>query len=682
MAPHLNHLANQTSPYLLQHAENPVDWYPWAPEVLQKAQSEQKPIMLSVGYSTCHWCHVMAHESFENEDIAKIINEHFIAIKVDREERPDIDQIYMTAVTAMTGQGGWPLTAFLTPEGKPFYGGTYFPPVAKWGSPAFGDLLNTIAQAWKNQQEQILSSSEEITKVLKEQTQRFTQSSIPEISLLKQAAKQISAQFDSQNGGFGTSPKFPMGHYLSFLLRFYKRTKDQHYLEMVEKTLAALGSGGIYDHLGGGFHRYSTDPHWHVPHFEKMLYDQALLVKAYVECYQITGNLKYAMIAHETLNYVLNDMRHPQGGFYCAEDADSLVELTGHKAEGAFYVWSKQEIIDILGEANASIFNYAFGTEDQGNAKYDPHGEFIGKNILFLAHEIQNVSTHFKIEEKEAEEILERSKRELFEHRRKRPRPHLDDKILTDWNGLMLGALAFAGAVFNESKYIEAAKKSADFILLHLKSNGRLLHSWRQGKSQILGTLEDYAFFINGLLDLYETSFEDKYLKEAKELAEQMIVLFEDKEQGGFFLTGHDAPALIVRPKEIYDGAIPSGNSLAAYLLNRLYLMSSEERWLYSLESILKTFSKAIEQSPSAYTYALCAFDFYSGPALNLVLEGPPKDTVIAEMKKIVYKHFIPNKVVIFKSTDSSAQAHVCQGKACQKPVQQIQLFEDQLLKS
>jgi uncharacterized protein YyaL (SSP411 family) len=675
-----NHLAGQTSPYLLQHVENPVDWYPWNQEALLKAKQEQKPIMLSIGYSTCHWCHVMAHESFENKEIAKVINENFIAIKVDREERPDLDQIYMTAVTAMTGQGGWPLTAFLTPEGKPFYGGTYFPPIAKWGSPGFMDLLITISQAWKDQREQLLSSSHEITQLLVNQNQRFILTSeIPESSLLDRAARQISTQYDSYNGGFGGAPKFPMGHTLSFLLRFYKRSNEQKYLEMVEKTLIAIAKGGIYDHLAGGFHRYSTDAQWHIPHFEKMLYDQALLTKVYLEAYQITGNLKYATIAKETLDYILSDMQHPQGGFFCAEDADSLDTGLGHKMEGAFYVWKIEEIINLLGEKDALIFNYTFGVEDSGNAKNDPHGEFVGKNILYLAHDFIDVANHFNSTVEEIEQIINRSKLKLFEHRKSRPRPHLDDKILTDWNGLMLGAFAFAAGVLDEPRYLIAAKKSADFILTNLRSKGRLLHSWREGKSHILATLEDYAFLINGLLDLYEVNFEEEYFNEAKTLAQEMLILFGDK-QGGFFLTGNDAPELIIRPKEIYDGAMPSGNSVAAYLLNRLYLMTSEAKWSELSNKLFKTFGASIEQSPSAYTYALCAFDFYHGPSLNVILEGNDNDQLLAQMKKIVYKHYIPNKSLLFRSIDSLSRASVCRGNTCHKPTHELSVLENQLL--
>ncbi|MBF0490517.1 MAG: thioredoxin domain-containing protein [Candidatus Omnitrophica bacterium] len=683
MAAHRNHLAYQTSPYLLQHVENPVDWYPWSQESLKKAEEEQKPILLSIGYSTCHWCHVMAHESFENDDVARIINENFIAIKVDREERPDLDQIYMTAVTSMTGQGGWPLTVFLTPQTKPFFGGTYFPPYAKWGNPGFIDLLNTIVNAWINQKEEILMSSETITQALLEQTQKFCMDSkIPDESLLETASIELANQFDSQNGGFGGAPKFPMGHYLSFLLRSYKRKQDFKILLIVQTTLTVIAKGGIYDHLGGGFHRYSTDAHWHVPHFEKMLYDQALLVKAYLEGYQITGNLQFATVAKETLEYVLRDLQDAQGGFYCAEDADSLESISGHKIEGAFYVWSKKELLSTLTEDEASLFNHAFGIQDNGNAANDPHGEFTGKNILYLAHTIEDIAHHFNKSTQEVSDTLKNAKQKLFELRKLRSRPHLDDKILTDWNGLMIGTLAFAGSVLNEDRYTNAARKTADFILMNLRNKNRLLHSWREGPSDIPGTLEDYGFFINGLLDLYEITLEEKYFSEAKSLALDMLVLFEDQASGGFFLTGTDAEQLIIRTKDLYDGAIPSGNSAAAYLLVRLYLITSDHKWLSPVEKLFKTFGDAIKKNPSAYTFALCAFDFYIGPSFNIVLEGQTGDRMLKQMQALIYKHFIPNKTIVYKSSDSLTNASVCYKNVCHPPTNDMSTLEQQLLVS
>ncbi len=676
-----NHLAGQKSPYLLQHVDNPVDWYPWDREAFDKALREDKPILLSIGYSTCHWCHVMAHESFENQDIAQLMNEHFVAIKVDREERPDLDQIYMTATTAMTGQGGWPLTVFLTAEGKPFYGGTYFPPLAKGGSPGLMGLLKTIAEAWKNERAQILSSSEGITQLLRETAQTSAASSaMLDESVLDTAYRQLSSQFDRQHGGFGSAPKFPMGHHLSFLLRYYKRKNNQQALAMTEAALTAMARGGIYDHLGGGFHRYSTDAKWHIPHFEKMLYDQALLVRAYLECYQATDKSEYARVAKETLDYVLRDMQQPEGGFYCAQDADSLPVGSTHKSEGAFYIWSQQEVSQLLTEKEAQIFNYAFGMEPQGNAEFDPHAEFVAKNILYAAHSLEEIAAHGGISTAQAQAVLTNAKVKLFENRNRRPRPHLDDKILTDWNGLMLGALAFGATVLGEPRYMAAARQAADFILTHLKSKGRLLHRWRQGQADILGTLEDYAFFINGLLDLYETNFEARYLAEAKTLAEDMIRLFEDKDHGGFFLTACDAPELIIRPKDIYDGAIPSGNSVGAYVLVRLHLLTLEDRWILAAEGIFKVFAASIEKAPSAFSFVLCALDFYLGPSLSIALEGQRDDSALTQISRVVYKHFIPNKSVVLRLSPSPLTAYVCRGTSCQKPTRDMAELESQLL--
>ena len=675
-----NHLVGQKSPYLLQHVDNPVDWYPWTEEALQKSSIEQKPILLSIGYSTCHWCHVMAHESFENQDIAKIINKYFIAIKVDREERPDLDHIYMSATMMLTGQGGWPMTVFLTPKGKPFYAGTYFPPYAKWGSAGFIDVLHTVAQAWEKQREEILSSSEEITRALLEQTQKATVSSkVPGVTLLDNAYQQISMQFDRQHGGFGTAPKFPMGHQLSFLLRYYKRCKNDNSLAMVEASLVAMAKGGINDHLAGGFHRYSTDAYWHVSHFEKMLYDQALLTRVYLEAYQITGNKEYAFIAKKTLDYVLRDMQDAQGGFYSAQDADSLTLGSDHKKEGAFYIWSQSEINSALGAESAEIFNYFYGVQADGNARHDPQGEFVGNNILYEAHTIEEASKQFQKDALVIEEILKEAKSQLFKIRSRRSRPHLDDKVMTDWNGLMIGVLAMAGCVLNDPSYISSAQKAADFIMNNLHSQKKLLHRWRQGQANIDGMLDDYAFFVNGLLDLYEACFDLKYFTEAQRLAGDMINLFEDKDRGGFYLTPKDVPELIVRPKDIYDGAIPSGNSVAAFVVIRLYHLTSDLEWKECFEKTMKVFAPLIEKNPSAYSFALSILDFYYGPSLNITFEGPLNDSVLAQMKRVVYKHYIPNKSLLFR-LGSVTKAYICRENACQEPTGNIDTLESQLL--
>ncbi|MCH7505594.1 thioredoxin domain-containing protein, partial [PVC group bacterium] len=600
-----NRLINEKSPYLLQHAHNPVDWYPWGDEAFEKAKKENKPVFISVGYSTCHWCHVMEEESFSNPEIAKIMNDNFVSIKVDREERPDVDNYYMSAVQAMTGSGGWPMSVFLTPEGKPFYGGTYFPPDDRWGRPGFATILNTMADKWKNDRENLLESAQDMSSRLQALVSRST-SSKTKISeeILEKGFRSFVTQFDSRYGGFGV-PKFPRSHTLSFLLRYWQRVKDAKALEMVEKTLQAMARGGIYDHIGGGFHRYSTDAKWRVPHFEKMLYDQAIIAKAYLEAYQVTGNESYADMARDIFDYVLRDMTDVQGGFYSAEDADSSVVLDDNKVaakkrEGAFYVWSKDEIKKYLEPVKAKIFSYHYGVESGGNVARDPFGEFKKKNILYVVSNVEKTALEFKKSQKEIQSILEESKAILFDIRAKRPRPYLDDKVLTDWNGLMISSLAYGARVLENKRYEIAARKAADFILKEMKrSDGRLLHRWREGDAGIPGFLEDYAFFTNGLYDLYEATFDTRYLKEAKYLSEEMIRLFADKTSGGFYFTSHDTKENFGRTKEIYDGATPSGNSVAALALLRVGRLTVSQNLEDQAYKTLEAFSGSLAQSPS-----------------------------------------------------------------------------------
>jgi len=701
-----NHLINEKSPYLLQHAHNPVDWYPWGEMAFEKAKREDKPVLLSIGYSTCHWCHVMAHESFEDPGIAKIINEHYIAIKVDREERPDIDHIYMSATTAMTGQGGWPLTVFLTARGDPFYGGTYFPPYAKWGSIGFIDLLNSIASGWRSDRDNILSSSLSITESLRTRhpeppTKAFggklregshpSRDSSPfglrmttemDESLLHKAFRQMRGQFDAGNGGFGGAPKFPMGHNLSFLLRFNRQFSQPEALAMVEKTLTAMGRGGIWDHLGGGFHRYSTDERWHVPHFEKMLYDQALLSRAYLETYQATGMVEYSQIAREILDYVLGRLTDPLGGFYSAEDADSLTSADGILKEGAFYVFSQSEIEGVLGKDTSAIFNYCYGVLAQGNAANDPHGEFTGKNILFLAHTIEEAVEEFHRPAGEIKGILAEARPKLLALREQRPRPHRDDKVLCDWNGLMIASFALASRVLGETKYAKAAAKAADFILEEMMADSRLLHRWRQGEAGPAGgaagipaMLDDYAFFIYGLLELYEASFQDKYLDAAQKLADGMIGLFAD-EAGGFYMTAYDAEKLILRPKEIYDGAIPSGNSVAALGLLKLYALTNKHAYLSHAEALFNCFASAVARAPYAHSFLLSALAWHLQGPMEITFQGPMDDATIAKMIKVMYKHFIPYKAVKLTPGLGRAQASICLQGSCRLPVDSVDAFE------
>lgn len=645
----MNQLAKEKSPYLLEHAQNPVDWYPWNDEAFAKASRQNKPIILSIGYSTCHWCHVMQRESFENSEIAALMNEHFVSIKVDREERPDIDQVYMASVTAMTGHGGWPLTVFLTPDKKPFYGGTYFPPYAKWGSPGFRDLLQSIADAWQTKQDDVLSSSRELVDLLRRRfsaTQPSDETMMSE-ELLELMYGRLRSQFDVTYGGFGQAPKFPMGHTLSLLLRYWQRTGEESALEMAVETLRSMAHGGIFDQLGGGFHRYSTDQAWHVPHFEKMLYDQAILVRAYGEAFQATGDMFFADIARRVLDYVLKELTDPSGGFYCAQDADSL-DPEGHKREGAFYVWGTDEIEQVLAdEKAAAVVSYYFGLRKEGNALEDPHGEFTGKNILSVSYSIEDTAGHFQLEADRVLAIIKNAKSQLLERRGHRPSPHLDDKVMTDWNGLMISAFAFASQVLEDDHYLAAARKAADFILKTLVDpQGRLLHRYRDGQAGILATLEDYSFFIAGLLDVYEATGEVRYMTNAKILTDQMLKLFEDGTNGGFFMTGSDAPELFVRVKETYDGALPSGNSAALLLLLRMYHLTTNEIYRESVQRAFGCFSKQVSLHPEAYGVFLSAFDFFLGPVDEIILSGEENNSDYQKMRRMVYNGFRPNKVV------------------------------------
>lgn len=713
-----NRLANEKSPYLLQHADNPVDWYPWGEEAFAKARKDDKPVFLSIGYSTCHWCHVMEHESFENPEIAGILNAHFVAIKVDREERPDIDNIYMSAVMMLTGSGGWPMSLFLTPEKKPFAGGTYFPPESQWGRPGFKEMLLSIHDLWKKDRKKVMEAGQSITEALKKGSSRGTvQTALLNERTLQKAYNSFKRSFDPQYGGFGSAPKFPSSHNLSFLLRYWKRSGEAKALGMVEKTLQEMARGGMYDHIGGGFHRYSTDRRWHVPHFEKMLYDQAMLSKIYLEAYQATENPEYANTAREIFDYVLRDMRDRDGGFYSAEDADSLPPedyasmspapgQSHKKKEGAFYLWGHDEIKKILKEEEREIFNFHYGVLPNGNVRQDPHGEFKGKNILYVAKEIKETAQKFQNATDDVTQILARAKEQLFSVRVQRPRPHLDDKILVDWNGLMISSLALGSRVLNEPRYKEAAQQAAQFVLQRLvRKDGRLLHRYRDGQAAILGTIEDYAFFIHGLIDLYEATFKTEYLKEAKRLTEEMIRLFwiegaVFEKEGGFYFTGKDAERLLYRQRELYDGAIPSGNSVAALDLIRLARLTFEKDLEKRAEMLAQAFSGDVDQMPNAYAQFLIALDFAIGPSKEIVIAAEAKDPKALAMIKILYSRFLPNKVVAFRpGSEPEAQdiialvpfikeqkplsgqttAYVCENFICKRPTNDIEEFKKQL---
>ena len=707
MAKKANQLINEKSPYLLQHAYNPVQWYAWGKEAFEKAKKEDKPIFLSIGYSTCHWCHVMERESFEDEAIAALLNQHFVPIKVDREERPDIDNIYMTVVVAMIGQGGWPLSVFLTPDQKPFYGGTYYPPSARWGTPGFRDVLLSIHNNWQKQKEKILESSGKIVETLDQRSREASGGFELNADTLENAYRQLKAGFDPLWGGFGQSPKFPMGHSLSFLLRYYKRTKDPESLSMVEKTLEKMAQGGMYDQLGGGFHRYSTDREWQVPHFEKMLYDQAILTRSYLEAYQATGKKYFARITAETFEYVLRDMQFQEGGFFSAEDADSLepmdegretkddASLTPHpssleKKEGAFYLWSDEELHKSLTKEEYEAVAGSYNIEKNGNADYDPHGEFAGKNILYQ----KDIAPPDG-----AEKFIQSAKAKLFAIRQKRSRPHLDDKILADWNGIMIAGLAFGSRVLGEKRYLEAAEKAAQFILKRMYKNGQLLHRYRDNEAAVAGTIDDYAFFVYGLLELYEASAKIDYLKEALRLSREMVKLFWDENKGGFFFTGQDSEKLILRQKEIYDGAVPSGNAVASCNLIRLYHITLDDQWQKILDRLFKAFAEEIAARPSAYAQTLWALDFVLGPAMEVVVSAA-KEPPAHDMIKEISRPFLPNKVVLFHyPSQKEARSlytiapfvkdqpplagkptvYVCKNHACEMPITDLQKLKEAL---
>ncbi|MCC6860645.1 MAG: thioredoxin domain-containing protein [Bryobacterales bacterium] len=677
---HTNRLAGERSPYLLQHAHNPVDWYPWGAEAFERARRENKPIFLSIGYSTCHWCHVMERESFEDEKLAELLNRHFVPVKVDREERPDIDRIYMTFVQATTGGGGWPMSVFLTPELKPFFGGTYFPPDDRYGRPGFGTLLDRIAQAWATEREQLERSGDEVTGQLQRQLESGRSGRMDSM-LSESCFLQLRRSFDPRRGGFGGAPKFPRPVVHNFLLRYYARTGNREALDMVLTTLKGMARGGMNDQLGGGFHRYSVDERWFVPHFEKMLYDQAQLAVSFVEAFQITAEPFYADAARATLDYVLRDMRDPGGAFYSAEDADSASDPDRPtvKSEGAFYLWTAAEIDGVLGREAAARFGELYGVEENGNVRDDPHGEFRGRNILYAAREPGEVEPAGEWRSK------------LLEARSRRPRPHLDDKILTAWNALMISALARAGAVLDEARYSEAAERAADFILTRMydRGTGVLLRRYRQGDAAIQGFLDDYAFLIEALLDLYQTGFDLARLETALELAHSMLALFEDKTHGGFYSTAEGDSSLILRVKEEYDGAEPSGNSAAVLDLLRLAGITGRQDFAHSAERAFAALSVRVAEAPTAAPQLLAAYEFASARRKQIILVGDRRDATLRQMLRALHARFLPHHVLLLVESEAARRrlseyqpaianmpaiqgrttAYVCEDFTCRLPV-------------
>jgi len=605
-----NRLITEKSPYLLQHAYNPVDWHPWGQEAFTSARTENKPIFLSIGYSTCHWCHVMERESFEDEQVATLMNEAFVSIKVDREERPDIDNVYMAACQVMAGHGGWPLTIIMTPDRQPFFAGTYFPKKAGFGRIGMIDLVPRVKKMWETDRPKLMKLSDEVTVRLRHED--ATEPEEPAETVFHHAFEQLSHQFDHANGGFSNAPKFPAPHILLFLMSYARRTGNQEALQMVTKTLDSMRDGGIYDHAGFGFHRYSTDAQWLVPHFEKMLYDQALLCLAYTEAFQATGKMEYRKTVEDTLSYILRDMTSPEGGFYSAEDADSEGE------EGRFYVWTHPEIIRELGPADADLICALFNIQKKGNFVEQATGNTAGTNILHRKNQLHGVAKEMHLSDAEIQDRTEKALAKLFAVRTNRVHPDKDDKILTDWNGLMITAFAKAAQHFHRPEYADAAAKAADFILTRLRAqDGRLLHRYRDGEAALPAHADDYAFFISGLIELHLTTSDSRYLEEARALNSIFLRHFWDNDHAGFFFTADDGEKLLVRKKEIYDGAMPSANSMALFNLLRLSSITGDLDIAEMAAKSARSFSAAVREAPTAYTYFLTALDLLLGPPLK-----------------------------------------------------------------
>lgn len=617
-----NRLAKETSPYLLQHADNPVDWYPWGEEAFNRAKAEDKPILLSIGYSACHWCHVMEHESFENEEIANIMNENFIDIKVDREERPDLDAIYMEAVQAMTGSGGWPLTVFLTPENKPFFGGTYFPPENRYGMPGFPIVLRTVADAYQNRRSEIETAAQQIVTVLTSKSESDGAMEPLTVDILGQAYSALKLDFDREDGGFGTAPKFPQPMALEFLLRYYYRTQDTAVLEMVNLTLEKMAKGGIYDQLGGGFHRYATDSHWLVPHFEKMLYDNALLSRIYLHAYLVTGNRLYRSVAEETLDYVLREMTDPQGGFYSTQDADS------EGVEGKYYLWTAQEITEVLGEKTGLIVNSYLGITAGSN--------FSGGNILHVVTDL----------EPRVSSIIEQAKTSLLERREQRVRPSRDEKISASWNGLMLASLAEAACVFDRQDYLSAAVGNGSFLLDSMIAQGYLQHTYKDGQAKIDGYLRDYALVIEGFLTLHQATFSGEWLRQAIRLGEVMVKQFWDEDMKMFYDTSDRHEDLFIRPRTTSDGALPSGSSVATLVLLKLAGLTDSKRFEQIAAQLLRSKGKSMSGNPLGFSNWLCALDFYLSPPKEIAIIGPRDHPETSELLHTLCSTWLPNKVV------------------------------------
>ena len=678
-----NRLIHESSPYLLQHADNPVDWYAWGEEALGRAKEEDRPILLSIGYSACHWCHVMEHESFEDPEIAGLMNESFVNIKVDREERPDLDSIYMQAVVAMTGHGGWPMTMFLTPDLKPFFGGTYFPPEDRHGMPGFPRVVEAIAETYRTRREEVAKAGDQLLARLRQQAEARQAEGPVTVDVLAQAYGGVASSFDHQHGGLGDAPKFPQAMVFEFLLRYHARTGEEQGLEMVEQTLRQMARGGIYDQVGGGFHRYATDSVWLVPHFEKMLYDNALLSRLYTHAYQATGRDEYARVARETFDYVLREMTSPEGGFYSTQDADS------EGVEGKFFVWTPQEIEAVLGEETGRLVNRYYGVTEEGN--------FEGANILHVPHEPAEVARQMGMSPEELESAVQDANGRLLEARGQRVAPSRDEKVLTGWNGMMLRSFAEAAVVFDSEEYRRAATANATFVLERLCVDGRLLRTYKEGTAKLKGYLEDYSMLIDGLLALYEATFEERWLQEARGLADSMIKLFWDEGQSALFDTGSDHEELLVRPRATSDNAMPSGGSVAAEVLLRLAVFTGENDYASRAATTLRSVAELMSQYPTGFGNWLCALDFYLAAPREIAVVGPRSDPGTRALLGTVFGRYLPNRVVAGREVDGPVAdgeipllqgktmvdgkptAYVCEHYACQAPVTDAEALAAQL---
>lgn len=679
-----NRLATESSPYLLQHRDNPVDWYPWGQEALHRARTEDLPILLSIGYSACHWCHVMEAESFADPEVAALMNAHFVNIKVDREERPDIDSLYMQAVQQMTGRGGWPMTVFLTPTGSPFYGGTYFPPEPRHGLPSFRQVLLGVREAYRTRREEVERSADELLEGLRQGLSVNPAPGAPDETLLDRAYQQLARRFDPEHAGFGGAPKFPQPMVLDFLLLHWARTGEEGALAMVEATLEAMARGGIHDQIGGGFHRYAVDAKWLVPHFEKMLYDNALLAQSYLRAFQATGRTEFRAVAEGILDYVAQEMTSPEGGFFSSQDADSEGE------EGKFYLWGAEEIDAVLGAEEGALFRQAFDIT--------PLGNWEGRNIPNLPHSLDAIAERVGVSRPEVDERLERGRQELYRARSARIWPGCDDKVLTSWNAMMISAYALAGQILGSAEYLERARAGAEFILSRLRVDGRVMRSWREGSSRIEGFLKDHALFVDALLQLYEGTFEIRWVEEARLIADQMIERFWSEEEELFYDAPGGAGELLLRPRDLYDNAVPSGTSAAALALLRLARLVGEPRYERIAARVVLSMGEIASEIPQAFGNLLVALSRFLAPPSEVAIVGDPADPATAELLKRIHARFLPFTTLALRRPDAAesiesaipllagrtmvsgeATAYLCRNYSCRAPVTTPDALDEEL---